>query len=64
MQVRVEVKAVKTYHRIAFVFDDMESASIFMNTAMNTAEQEIEFEVEPIYEKSVTEETTEKGDEE
>ncbi len=63
MKVRVTVKTVETYHRIPFAFDDMESASIFMNTTMNTAEREIEFEVEPIYEKPA-EETTGEGDEE
>ena len=68
MKVRVLVRSKETYHKLSFVFPEMESASEFMEKAMYTAESDIEFEVEPIHyipiTEETTEETTEEGDEE
>ena len=55
MKVRVLVKSKETYHKLSFVFPEMESASEFMEKAMYTAENDIEFEVEPIHYEPVTE---------
>lgn len=64
MKVRVLVKSKETYHKLSFVFPEMESASEFMEKAMYTAENEVEFDVEPIYQKPIQEETTEENTEE
>lgn len=63
MKVRVTVKSVETYHRLSFVFSDMETATIFMDTAMHTAERDVEFELVPVHEYQIEEEKTEEGEE-
>ena len=47
------------YNKISFEFESMETASIFMDTAMNTTVDKIKFTIKPI-----CPEQTEEGDEE